>query len=482
MFEGHSHWPARLSGGQAGACSPERPLVSVQAPTLPARPAAADVRTTVVDALLFVTVFTITFQRIRWDVGGNDVNISDITATLFVAAFAISRFERRDWALPRTCAILSLFFAAFAIVYLIGFFNVETVADRDQFAKGMVKFVIHFSFLIAGAAHLARRSEDYYWRALGWFVGGITLNALYGLFELGYAEAGRGNLDQVVLEPITGTVRGGINVFGAVNGQEVFRTNALMLDPNHLGIVLVIPLLTLLPVYLRLERGHRLRLPLAVLLAFLFIVELATLSRSGLLGLAAGLFVLAIPYHRLFLKPRFLIPLLGVAAIVAAVVAQRTSFFETVFRARTSLSGGSSRVHLEIYELLPPVLSDNPLFGLGLNTFSTYFEFITGRTNWGPHSYYIALLTETGIIGTVLFLAYLVYFFVRLGAFRRLGRSLAAAGDSLAAARVRPLSWGLTAALVGTLAANAFYLTMQFYYFFVFAMFAFAAPLVFARR
>ena len=82
----------------------------------------------------------------------------------------------------------------------------------------------------------------------------------------------------------------------------------------------------------------------------------------------------------------------------------------------------------------------------------------------------------------MLFLAYLIYFFARLGAFRRLGKSLAIAGETLAAARVRPLAWGLTAALVGTLAANAFYLTMQFYYFFVFAMFAFVAPLVFARR
>ena len=47
---------------------------------------------------------------------------------------------------------------------------------------------------------------------------------------------------------------------------------------------------------------------------------------------------------------------------------------------------------------------------------------------------------------------------------------------------MRPLGWGLTAALVGTLAANAFYLTMQMYYFFVLAMLIFAAPVVFGRR
>jgi hypothetical protein len=49
-------------------------------------------------------------------------------------------------------------------------------------------------------------------------------------------------------------------------------------------------------------------------------------------------------------------------------------------------------------------------------------------------------------------------------------------------ARVRPLAWGMTAALTGTIAANFFYLTMQFYYFYVFTAFALALPVVFARR
>jgi O-antigen ligase len=93
----------------------------------------------------------------------------------------------------------------------------------------------------------------------------------------------------------------------------------------------------------------------------------------------------------------------------------------------------------------------------------------------------VALLVETGVIGTALFGAFLVFLFRRLGMARRLGRTLAAARDPLAA-RVRPLAWGLTAALVGTMAANAFYLTMQFYYFYAFAQLALALPIVFGRR
>ena len=47
---------------------------------------------------------------------------------------------------------------------------------------------------------------------------------------------------------------------------------------------------------------------------------------------------------------------------------------------------------------------------------------------------------------------------------------------------MRPLAWGMTAALVGTIAANFFYLTMQFYYFYAFVALALALPVVFARR
>ena len=40
----------------------------------------------------------------------------------------------------------------------------------------------------------------------------------------------------------------------------------------------------------------------------------------------------------------------------------------------------------------------------------------------------------------------------------------------------------LTAALAGTIAANAFYLTMSFYYFYVLALLAIAAPAALAHH
>src|SRR5919204_4791203 len=140
-------------------------------------------------------------------------------------------------------------------------------------------------------------------------MAGIAANAAYGVLQLAVAQSG-GNLDDALVNPITGGASK-INLYGQVNGTSVYRPNALTGDPNHLGIVLCIPLLVLTPIYLRLERRHRLRVPLALLLAFLLLVELATLSRSGLLGLVAGFVVLLLVYARRFVSLAVAGPLAG---------------------------------------------------------------------------------------------------------------------------------------------------------------------------
>jgi O-antigen ligase len=173
--------------------------------------------------------------------------------------------------------------------------------------------------------------------------------------------------------------------------------------------------------------------------------------------------VLFAQYRTELLSRAVVVPLALVAAGLAWIVARRADFFLEVIRSRVATDDRSTSAHFDVYGFIPDVLTSHPLFGLGLNNFSVYYEFATGKDNWGPHSFYVALLVETGLVGTALFGAFLVWLFRRLRAARAFEPRLA---------------WGLTAALVGTMAANAFYLTMQFYYFYVLAAFALALPIV----
>ena len=433
----------------------------------------------VLDGLFLAAVLTVTFHKLQWELAGS-LTLSDVLTSVFLVLFVWLRLEREDARLTHTAWIALVFMVAFALLYLAGFYSLDTGQALAQWAKGMVKFVLHFGFLVAGVALLARRSVRFYWLTLAAFCGGIALNAAYGVVQLALAEVAGVNLDELLVEPITSR-QTDISLFGVVGGtEEIFRPNALTGDPNHLGIELVVPLLVLTPLYLRLEAGHRLRAPLAALLVFLLVVELATLSRSGLLGLGVGALVLVLPYRRHLARPAFLVPFGVFLALVGAVVLARLDFFLTILRVRTNASAAAASPHFEVYGFVPDVLSTSPFLGLGLNNFAVYYEFVTGRPDFGPHSFYVATLVETGLVGTALFAVFVAWVFRRLGAAHRLGRTLAAARDPLAA-RVRPLAWGMTAALVGTLVANVFYLTMTFYYFYVFAALAVALPVVFGR-
>jgi hypothetical protein len=449
----------------------------VTAVAVEARAAAVARESRLVPFFFFATAFCCTFEKVQWNAAGT-VFLADLTLIGFLAFFTLDALGRRFGPVPRTVAVLLVFLAAFLLVYLVGFFNLETGQALDQYGKGLVKWLLHFAFLVAGVLYLARKPLGFYWRTLAWFIGGIAFNGAYGILQLLAAQSGH-NLDSFFVRPLT---RGAsqINVFGSVNGASVYRANALTGDPNHLGVMLVVAILIVAPLYLRLERNHRLRVPLGLLLAFLLIAELTTLSRSGALGLIVGALVLLIPYrHRVFSRA-LAFPLVVVAIPVAWEVYRRRHFFDVVISSRLQTSNRLSSGHFTVYDFVPQVLHQHPLFGLGYNNFSVYYEFVTGKTNWGPHSFYVALLVEGGLVGTALFAIFLGYLFVRLNVTRRLGRALAAAGDPLAA-RVRPLGWGMTAALVGTMAANVFYLTMSFPYFYVFVLLVLVTPIVFSR-
>ena len=110
----------------------------------------------------------------------------------------------------------------------------------------------------------------------------------------------------------------------------------------------------------------------------------------------------------------------------------RLDFFLPVLRARTNTSRGAASPHFAVYSFVPDILSTHPFLGLGLNNFAVYYEFVTGRPDFGPHSFYVATIVETGIVGATLFGVFVVWLFRRLGAARRIGRALSVAGDPLA--------------------------------------------------
>jgi O-Antigen ligase len=426
------------------------------------------------DRLLLATLVVTTWHKLHWAPGAGDVTLEDVIAAGFVGLFVADRVIRRDARMHRVALGLLLAMAVLEIVYLGGYFALQNHQELSQYAKGMTKFALHFAFLVCGTQHVIDRGERLLRRTIGAFLLGLIVNCAYGLTELAAQVAAGVNLDKKIISPLTfgqGSL-GGINVYGQTTSvaqgsyvtQGVYRVNGLALDPNHLGIMLCIPILLLLPFALRLGVRSRRGLTISALLAFFAVVDALTLSRSGLLGLACGLAVLAWPLRRQFLQVRVVAPVVAGLGLVGLALAS-SPYVRQVVRSRVTLSDNSAKVHFQFFDLVTPILDFHPVFGLGLNTFSVYYEFLTGKTNWGPHSFYIALLDETGLAGAVVFGAFLIWVGIRLAVILRASRALDRRGDP-EAADWRGLGIGLTAGFVATLVANIFYLTMQFYYFF----------------
>ena len=120
------------------------------------------------------------------------------------------------------------------------------------------------------------------------------------------------------------------------------------------------------------------------------------------------------------------------------MIVARFHYFLVVIKSRVQTGGTlRSRRTSRSTSFIPQILHSHPLLGLGLNNFSLYYQAATGKTNWGPHSFYVSLIVETGLVGTVLFALFLFWVFVRLHVARALGAALARAGDPLAVASAR---------------------------------------------
>jgi len=421
------------------------------------------------DRILLFTLFVQTLEKIQWQAGGLQLLITNITCTVFVAAWVVARIQRRDDSLPRVCATLAGFMLAFFAVYLAGYFDLATKQDLAFWAKGVATWLVHFAFLVVATAHVLRRGAALFDRALRWFIAGIVVNAAYGALQLILVVGAGINLDRLVVEPLTAGQGkfNGINIYGQIGGsQNIYRINALTGDPNHLGVMLCVPILLLLPIYLSNRRANR---RLGLLLAFLFIVQTLTLSRSAALGDIVGLCVLAPTILPRLPRLRTLVIAAAVPLTLFAVLYASSSFVRTVIASRTNVQGHGVQTHFEFYSLAVPALTPHPLFGRGYNTFAVFYQFLTGKVDFGPHSFWVATLVETGVVGLALYLVFLGWIIANVLLMRR-------AEDPYR----QLLGAGLTAAVIGTVAANFFYLTMGFEYFYVVLLLVVSGAALFA--
>jgi putative inorganic carbon (hco3(-)) transporter len=298
------------------------------------------------------------------------------------------KFKQGDWHLPsdKMTVLLILFFIAMFVSAFASYERTQTLTTCTNFAKTMV-----FYYLIMQLANSKNR-----------FILFITVFVLM--------------ISYYSIASFRSYMSGGF-----VHTMDVDRlagTTSSMGDPNSLAATFA----SAIPIILALASFAR-NIALKFLLACqaLFVAVLVTLtgSRSGLIALLAVVFSIVALSRRRVLY--FMIAALLATAGWFLLPQQYQARYSRLGEAGTDLNEASSG-RWDVWKSGIRMFASNPVTGIGAGAFlwaNTSGDF--GPRTWlAAHSLYVQLLAETGVIGTVIWLSFLIYFLKKLTLLSRL--------------------------------------------------------------
>lgn len=189
---------------------------------------------------------------------------------------------------------------------------------------------------------------------------------------------------------------------GVQQVSEASRVTGWLADPNHFAgfLVLVIPLVVAVGIALE---PRWLTIPTGLVTLALVLALLATLSRSGWLGLLAGMLVLSA------LLPGRRVRLLAVTAAIIGVVLLAGLAVPIAARFAPHSTGPLEMLasRMRVWTVALTLFSQHPVFGIGLGNFAHYYPAYQTYPVGVLHAHNIVLnmAVERGLLGLAGFLA-----------------------------------------------------------------------------
>lgn len=218
---------------------------------------------------------------------------------------------------------------------------------------------------------------------------------------------------------------GSEGVIGAVwdeNSAEDFRLRGAgdAVSVNRFANWLLLPLFLSMGYFSRKGRSRAERLLAFACLGALSIALLGTISRSALLGLAVGGFVLMVLTFRERPIQAVAIVVLGLlGAGVLALLARLLGFDDLIlYRFSSEVLGESGRESRWATAL--HLFSQDPILGIGIGNYATYAGFVMGDA----HNAFLNMLVESGLVGLLPQLILFAYTLYRLAVRPRVSNEL----------------------------------------------------------
>lgn len=348
---------------------------------------------------LSLLMLATSLNAVWWNVGVR-VRPDIVFGMLALALLVWHAATRRESSLPtlnaRSFAYYGLFIICAGLSMLFAY-------DRLFALKVIADYIVGYGILLLVCFMLGDKQQlrvaIWLWLAFG------LLNAALAFVQLwGYLDQGR----DILLDIATRVARSGYP-YGM---DRTLRARAFWGDANNYGAYLLCSLPLLLSVTIDAWRGKRRG---RRWLYFACVIGVSGLllswSRSATLGLTLAVAVLIIFWRRQLSTARWLHVAFGVLAVAIVLVGVIWSvpYLREAAVSRLTLQRELSQEgRYGLYGIAMDVFLGSPILGVGLGSFGFVFaRDYGGDVGWGVHSFFLQLLTDTGILG---FSAYVLWY------------------------------------------------------------------------
>jgi hypothetical protein len=395
--------------------------------------------------LLLVALYTAPMHKVAWDVGIR-IRIIYVCAGLLLLLGAL-RFLRGVFRLPSWSGPA---FLGIMWIVLATFISIIKVVDYSQYWRAALAILIALYITVYLLSHIKDPEVvALFW--VHWWRAGLIM-VIYGLAQWGLWWFLRFDLDRAFLGNIGLNLRKtGLDAYTA----DLSRVTSLALDTNNFSLYLS----TLVPLgFYRIisAQTQRKRLTAIIFSTLILLVDILTLSRSGLGGFMIA-FVLVSPILCLTIlrSQRFRY---GIIILIASIVVLgimlflvfSPSYWMNLIQLRLQLSSGTS-LHIKLLVDSFDLFLRSPVVGWGTNQFGPLYS-LYYRPDlppiWNTHNGFATIGVETGLLGL---LGYGGLFIYTIGITLKVW-----AKDASKRLFLLFLLWGYIAYLAGNMGYNSF--------------------------
>jgi len=368
-----------------------------------------------INILLFITVFLIPFYFIRFDILSIPTNIFEVAVLMLLIAIVINNLKFKN----NNCNIkyfnlgdktLSTLILLFFLSFLIGSFKAGFSLDSLGIVKSYFVVPLMFGLAISyklssykGHTNLKPKTQNLNPVLVGlyaslMFVSVWAISQKFGIITTLFYQAGDVSFNQYL----------GSN----------FRAFGPFESPNYLAMFIVPVIFITIGTNLKFKIYNLKLWNIFFYLSLILplIALFLTKSRAGIIALIVSLSLYGILWLYKKLKSKVAQVALALSSIILSLL-----FF--ILLLKFGLRPETDSIRLEIYSYSWQMIRDNPIFGIGLGNYQNYlsnmvtsdsFREIVLPYAYHPHSLFLAMWLNLGLIGLVSFIGLIIFFFINI--------------------------------------------------------------------